>query len=456
MRYLILLISALALSGCGKEFLDIKRDKSQVVPTTIADFQALLDDASNTMNNSSSHELAVIGADEYVLSNQIWNELSFRPYEKNGYVWAKEVYENTQVNDWNNAYRRILFSNSALKGINEIQPSTTQQEAWNNVKGSALFFRGCNFYQLAQLFCKVYNKNSSQNDLGIPLRLDPDVTKVTNRASVEQTYIQIIDDLKAAAPLLPDVAITLFRPSKAAVYALLAKVHLNMGDYLNAEYYATESLKIKSTLIDFNTLSQDQNYTFPLYGSGNSEVLFMCNMLNIAVVTTTRFNASPELLELYKDGDLRKKIFYRTEPDSRVLFKGSYAGLLAFFTGLAVDEVYLIRSECHLRNGQIQNSLDDLNYLLKNRYDRNHYNQVTTTDFTLLMNLIIDERRKELALRGVRWEDLRRFNKETQFAKTITRNLNGTIYKLHPQDLRYIWPIPQNAIEISGYEQNLR
>ncbi|SDE94691.1 RagB/SusD domain-containing protein [Mucilaginibacter pineti] len=455
MKYIVLIIVCLTFSSCGKEFLDVKRDKGQVVPSTIADFQALLDDASNTMNNSSSHELGVLGADEYTLSDQTWENLSYRPYEKNAYIWANEVYENNQVNDWNSAYRRVLYANTALLGINNIQPLASEKDAWSNVKGSALFFRAFNFYQLAQLFCKPYSA-SADADPGIPLRLDPDINLKTGRANVAATYAQIISDLNEASSLLPVSPVNLFRPSKPAVYALMAKTYLQMGQYEKAEQYASLSLALKGSLINYNSLSTSADYTFPLWGQGNPEVLLMCNMLNIAVVTTTRFNASPELLGLYASNDLRRKILYKTDTDGRILFKGSYAGLLAFFTGLSVDETLLIRAECYLRAGRIDETLADLNFLLKNRITTAGFQPLTVRDSAILISRIVEERRKELALRGVRWEDLRRYNKEPALAKIQTRLLKGTTYQLLPNVLKYVWPIPQNAIETGGYEQNPR
>nr|WP_162988804.1 hypothetical protein [Pedobacter schmidteae] len=41
-----LILSFLLLSSCGKEWLDAKPDKSQVVPKSIKDFQVLLDNSA--------------------------------------------------------------------------------------------------------------------------------------------------------------------------------------------------------------------------------------------------------------------------------------------------------------------------------------------------------------------------------------------------------------------------
>jgi hypothetical protein len=70
---------------------------------------------------------------------------------------------------------------------------------------------------------------------------------------------------------------------------------------------------------------------------------------------------------------------------------------------------------------------------------------------------IITERRKELPFTGsARWEDLRRLNKDPQFAKTLIRQLNGQNYTLAPNDPKYTLPIPDIEIKLSGIQQNLR
>jgi len=70
------------------------------------------------------------------------------------------------------------------------------------------------------------------------------------------------------------------------------------------------------------------------------------------------------------------------------------------------------------------------------------------------LNKILTERRKELLMRGLRWTDLRRLNKETAFATTLSRIVNGTTYTLPPNDPGYVFRIPLSVINFTGIEQN--
>jgi hypothetical protein len=70
--------------------------------------------------------------------------------------------------------------------------------------------------------------------------------------------------------------------------------------------------------------------------------------------------------------------------------------------------------------------------------------------------LILEERRRELIGRGLRWTDLRRINQETDYAVTLEKSLNGESYILEPNSVRYTYPIPDDEIILSGIRQNER
>lgn len=450
-----LILLTLLLAGCAEDFLDIKRDKKQVIPTTIADYQAILDN-STQMNLSSSLMLNVIGGEEYTVTDDVWDLLS-STMQKNAYTWAKDVFEGSESDDWNRAYARILYANIALDGIDKLKPSPAEQEAWNQVKGTALFMRSYAFYQLVQSFAPPYNKETAAQDLGIPLRLEADITVPVSRANVQLTYTTIIRDLKLASQFLNKKTASTFRPSKTAVYALLSKTAMHMQDYGNAVSYADSCIALSEGLLNYNSLNTGLRYTFAnmFYGENNPEVLYFEAIPAPTIVNSSRFIINPDLYNLFEEDDIRKKAFFYPTRGTYT-FKGSYVGAYSFFGGLALDEIVLARAEAYARLNNLSKGLEDLNLLLKNRYKTSTYTDFTTTDQTLLINKIIIERRKELLCRGIRWEDLRRYNKEPNFQLSLSRPLKGQNYTLVPQSELYVWPIPDNVIVASGIEQNPR
>lgn len=456
-KYIYILLSLFLLSGCGKEFLEKKRDSKQIIPETIADYQAMLD-TYKVVNLTGSVNLGLVGADEYRVSDAVltaWKDAY--PYEANGYIWAKDVFATKESTDWNSAYQRILYANLALE-VEKIKPTAAELESWNNVKGSALFIRAFSYYQLAQLFCKPYDAANAGTDLGVPLKLSYDVTEKVNRGTVAGLYKQILNDLETAYPLVPDQAINKFRPGKATVAALLARTYLQMGNYERAGYYADQGLKYRSQFLDFKTLTiPPLAELFPNdYGLSNPEILFFIGNNVRPISGWVGFDAEPELLALYEAGDIRRQAYFGTTADNRQAFRASYGGPSLVFNGLTTAELWLMRAETRARAGNTQLAMDDLNQLRINRYTVKDYKPATANSADEALAMVVNERRREFVYRGIRWEDLRRFNKDPRFAKTIKHTSYGKDYELPPNDQRYVWPLPDNEVDLNGLPQNPR
>lgn len=450
-----LMLALFFLLSCGKEFLDVKRDKKVRTPTTIKDFQSLLDNSTGMMNYGSCHELGIIGSDEHYLLDGRWATLG-TPYQRNGYVWDEQIYEGLPFMEWERAYQRILYANIALEGARAMTASADEQSAWDNLYGSALFFRAWNHYQLAQQFAGVYQVQEARSALGIPLRLESDVEVPVVRASVQETYDSIIADLKAAVRHLPVSPVHKFRPSRPAAYALLTRVYMQMDDFEAAASYADSCIALKGELIDFNGIQLDKTYTFDYdLGMSNVEVMFSTYLAAPTVVHNTRHNIDSNLLRSYEAHDLRYPAYFIVRANGSVTFKGSYFNS-SFFTGLAVDEMYLASAESHARIGNATKALERINTLRDHRIAKDHFSPVNGLTGSALVQYILQERRKELLFRGTRWEDLRRLNKYSDSKTTLIRQIDGKRFELPPESPRWVWPIPDNVIELSKIEQNER
>jgi len=75
----LILLYAMLFVACGREFLDIKRDQSQVVPQSIADYEAIFHNM-NLFNRNASYLLSFVGSDEYYLKDDDWAALT-DPYQ---------------------------------------------------------------------------------------------------------------------------------------------------------------------------------------------------------------------------------------------------------------------------------------------------------------------------------------------------------------------------------------
>ena len=440
----------LLLSACTKK-LDIKPDQSLIVPETVADFQALMDFAD--MLNAYLPSYGEAGADNYYLTDARYNALALNG-DRNAYIWGKDIFStNENVLDWSNGYVRVNYCNLVLEGLEKLTAGRGSA-AYNNVRGTALFFRALSFYSLAGEFSKSYDSTTAATDPGIPLRVKSDVEIIYQRASVKATYELVLSDLAVAAELLPDITTFKTRPSKAAVYGLLARIHLDLKNYQDALNYANLSLAIYHNLLDYNTVDPGSSLPFDKF---NDDVLFYAKLASNGLIRMATIIVDSTLYRQYEDNDLRKVLFFRDGTGGTKLFKGTYSGNnTQYFGGIAVDEMYIVRAECYARTGDAVHAMEDLNTLLRTRWKAGTYIDMTAADADDALKKILTERRKELLFRGLRWVDLRRLNKDPRFAKTLIRIVNGTVYQLPPNDVRYVYPIPADEIRYSGIEQNVR
>lgn len=449
-KFLILLLSVTIMISC-KKYLEEKSNKKLVIPTKLEDLQGLLDDAVK-MNMTTPGYMETSG-DDYFLMPSTYN--SMVSGEVLIYGWGHYPYRFG--NDWNEAYLVVYNSNVCLENIEKIKRTGVNQIAWDNVKGSALFYRCYNFLLLAWQHAKAYDPGTSEKDLGIPLRLGTDFNVKSIRASVKETYELILTDAKAAIPLLPEHPLHVTRPSKAAVYALIARTYLSMGVADSAYKYANLSLKIKNTLVDYNgdiDINGSLNAAIP-FKKFNKETIFYSEMnQGFALHMPSTAKIDTLLYSKYDTNDLRKIAYFKANSEYQQ-FKGSYtANANTLFSGIAVDEMYLTRAECHARLGRVAEAMDDLNTLMKKRWKNTvPYPIITANNPTEALNKILTERRKELLMRGLRWIDIKRLNKEG--ANIVLRRVIGTeTFTLQPNANYYALPLPTDIINLTGIPQN--
>jgi starch-binding outer membrane protein, SusD/RagB family len=452
---LFFLLLIFASPACKKAFLDKLPSSALVVPSTLTDYQNILNN-NNVM--AGTPVLGDVSADNLALPYSFWQTLDTREY--NAYVWAVDIYEGQGlVDDWDVPYQQVFYANVVLQGLTAIPIVSSNRQQWQNEQAEALFFRAYAFFNLTQLFAPPYDSATAATDPGIPLRLTPDVTTPSVRASVQDSYRQILTDLQLASPLLPPAVPYNYRnlPSHPADLALQARVYLSMRNYPLAGLYADSALQLYDSLIDYNTVPTATIFPFSTL---NAEVLYQSS-----IVTYTQCLVALEfpdclvdsvLYASYSPNDLRQSLFFLLNYNNQPTLNTSYAGSIFPFTGLATDELYLIRAECNARAGQTAAALADLNTLLQHRYATGTFTPVTAPSAPAALDSILIERRKELPFRGVRWPDLRRLNLEG-YNLTPVRNLNGTLYSLAPNSNLYTLPIPPDVItDNPGMMQNPR
>lgn len=443
---LLIILAILNLTGCEK-FLDEKPDQKLATVETLEDMQGLLDYYLRV--NYKDPAADNICADDYFLTDAVYNARD--EYDRNLYMRRGSKVFSLKNNAWQDAYYVVNICNTVLDEVDKKRGKGVDAVSLDFISAQAKFLRARTFLNIINVWTLAYQPSSSDTDLGIPLRLKADFNAQTTRASVAESYRQVIADLREVLPKLPAKASTPVRASKAAAYGILSRVMLQLHDYTTAGKYADSCLQIHTELMDFNKLSTSAS--FPILQL-NAEVIFESRASGAGPLSQTRALINPELYGLYENDDLRKTIFFKPS-GTDFIFKGYYAGTTGYFNGIATDELLLTRAECHVRNGKINEALADLNLLLKNRYKTGKFTPLQLNDARLLLARIKIERRKELVFRSVRWTDIKRWNAEGD-GIVLSRTAGGETITLLPNSLNYALAIPEDIISLAGISQNLR
>lgn len=460
-RYYILTVIGLILmlftNACKKSsFLDANPNEALIVPKTIGQYQAILD--NYTQMNESTPTLGERSSDDYYIQPGFFETLPQQ--NRNVYVWNDDMWFNgsTLPSEWNVPYNVIFNANLVLNGLKDIKVNSAEQVAWNNLKGHALFLRAFYFYQLSQLFIPVYTASSASSQLGLPLRLGINLDEPIRRSTIKATYDQMIQDLDEAKNLLQDQATIKTRPSKHAVYALLSRIYLLMGEYGNSLQNANACLAIKNTLLDYNLPD--------ILSKSMEEIIWPATMGQVGFLPSSEYEqvtvVDTNLLALYHQNDKRTTVFFADNGLGGKYFKGQYDIIQPtssnLFSGLATDEIYLIRAECNARLGNKDLAINDLNALIIKRWANDGswvpFTAATTDE---ALDKVLKERRKELVFRGLRWSDLRRLNWEGRNITLKRKMDDGTIVTLASNSLHYTHLIPPSVMGFHPeMSQNLR
>ncbi|WP_431214186.1 RagB/SusD family nutrient uptake outer membrane protein [Puia sp. P3] len=274
---------------------------------------------------------------------------------------------------------------------------------------------------MVNLFAKPWSDGNAAANPGLPLVLKPTYSYDSSaagkpsRATVQQTYSQIVADLTAAAALLPS-SNSDFRADVYSAHAMLSRVYLNMGRYADAAAHADTVIASKNfALTTFDkTFNIDGNSTedvFAIQQNTQSNAGTANNGLTTfysPYETGGRGDAqvSPLYSGVFDDpNDVR--LGFVSPGSSNSGFTGDYTNKwVKFFKAIPVirlSEMYLTRGEGNLRAGSPAGGtqpLTDIN-TVRQRAGAAALTTVAAADF-------VEERFRELAFEGDRLSTLRR------------------------------------------------
>ncbi|MGQ1889216.1 RagB/SusD family nutrient uptake outer membrane protein [Thermophagus sp. OGC60D27] len=415
----------------------------------------------------------------------------------NSFRYNDRSSEKSNINSfWEVSYKIIYGANVSI----EMADRKGNDVLTNHLKGEAYFLRAFATHAVTRLFAKHYSQ-ANASEPGVILREDALDTQPKARATLEETYDYIIGSLKSAASLMSE-EIPAERQSKGyaskySAWALLSRVYLDKGDYQNVIAYADSVVNSEMYSLE----SADSYADYFVNAKNSDETIWCIPFLTIddkltASVASMIYNGDNCWGEEGASLSLLKDMGFGSDlqnVDQRWQYidaqnPGLKNGVLLYFISkfsnqdnsstlsspvmLRLAEVYLNRAEAYAQLGQIENAIDDVNMIRENRMIPGEYG--TMSDFlydvgrdnittTNVLNVVLKERRIELAFEGHRLFDIKRneLPLERNYWGYHLDNYNGIPTSSEPgldapgafipaNDPRFVYPIPSRELSTNN------
>lgn len=426
----VLLLATAGFSGCDK-FLEVK-PKGIVIPEKLSDYQLMLNSRQLTLTFPPA---LLYCTDDYY---EEFDDLSTVP-AANAYYWRPGIDQNEKENPaaWGDLYNSICNANVIINNVMATTDGAPAARA--STLAEALVIRADCYFMLLTLFAKAYNPATAANDPGLPLVHSTNVTdKAPPRSSVQTTLDTIVTNVTDAIAALPLTNLNKYRPTKYAAYSLLSRVYLYMQDYANTKKYTDLALTAPHSMINFN--DYEDAYAFPPTDL-NPQVLWQRASSDYTIPSMMGMQRG--LSTLYQPGDLRLLFLaysFDNAPDD--YYYSAENGYSNF--GTTFQEMYLTKAEVLARDNQTEAAMNVVNELRKYRFKTDAYTPLTATGKEDALKKVLEERRRELAFRGVRWMDMKRLDREGRMPLVERRvNSTGAVKgTLEPGSKKYVFQIP--------------
>jgi hypothetical protein len=328
---------------------------------------------------------------------------------------------------WRGYYSALYQVNTLIKALEKMSETPRRLQ----IRGVAHFFRGYIYYNLVTRFG------------GVPILRENTLEKMP-RNSPEEVWQFIEDELTIAIEHAPgfstDLGSNFYFVSRESAKALMARVKLARGKNSEAAALAEELIALPAFKLDsFEKIFRNAGNTEIIFAFKNQTVESNINMSTLFYTYAHPqsgsyvYKPNPGAMNMFEPGDLRADISVDTYEGLDVVNKypsGQQGTDPLIITRLA--EMYLISAEAQGLAG-----IGRLNEL-RNARGVGPVSAETEDEY---LNLILEERRKELFAEGFRWIDLVRTGK----AQAV----------IGIQDREVVMPLPETELLLNDLlEQN--
>lgn len=457
--YTCVLMCCVMCSSCN-DYLDIV-PKGNKIPTTLADYEALLRDEYTIGQTSISNALYLLNDYYVTVSN-----LNSPTLTRANYMWDETadriLLNNADESTYYQLYAAISSCNLIIENVPSATEATDAERA--EVIAYAKVIRSLCYFVLANYYADTYDAATAGEKRSVPLITSANINAPSQQVTIQAIYDFIIQGVQEAIDGgLPEQSMTVLHPNLGAAYALLARVYLQMQNYSEALNYANLALEQNDQLYDWNayydehrsTIENPEDYTglpTPTDYSYVENYYFRCGN-GSPNYTTNELNIPVERAERFEEGDARFLSRWKLYSQNQDTYYRGVGNGYFNWGGLTTTEVYLIKAECQARlaqGGDFTEAMNTLNAVRQTRIRPEVYQPLTASTLTEAIELIRRTKDNELIFSIVPFADARRFNQEGTYARTMTKTYEGETYTLRPDSHLWTMPFPAGAINNPG------
>ena len=457
--YTCVLMCCVMCSSCN-DYLDIV-PKGNKIPTTLADYEALLRDEYTIGQTSISNALYLLNDYYVTVSN-----LNSPTLTRANYMWDETadriLLNNADESTYYQLYAAISSCNLIIENVPSATEATDAERA--EVIAYAKVIRSLCYFVLANYYADTYDAATAGEKLSVPLITSANINAPSLQVTIQAIYDFIIQGVQDAIDGgLPEQSMTVLHPNLGAAYALLARVYLQMQNYSEALSYANLALGQNDQLYDWNayydehrsTIENPEDYTglpTPTDYSYVENYYFRCGN-GSPNYTTNELNIPVERAERFEEGDARFLSRWKLYSQNQDTYYRGVGNGYFNWGGLTTTEVYLIKAECQARlaqGGDFTEAMNTLNAVRQTRIRPEVYQPLTASTLTEAIELIRRTKDNELIFSIVPFADARRFNQEGTYARTMTKTYEDETYTLRPDSHLWTMPFPAGAINNPG------
>lgn len=448
------IFSAFILLTSCSDYLDIL-PKGKKIPTTLADFEAFIRDEYSNQRVDVANAINLLNDRFQTNAN-----LNYYPLTKANYMWdesADRIYLN---NTDESAYYTTYQSISSCNLIIEHAPTATEatDTERNELIAYAKVLRAMNYFTVVNFYANTYQESTAASKGGVPIITSADINAAYKQGSVKEVYDFILTDINEALPLLKSTSPTPLHPTIGAAYAFLARVYLQMSNYSEALKYADLALKENDELYDWvgyytqnKSQIEDPAIYTPLASPTNYSYVENYNFRHGSTsYSSTENPLSLERLTRFEEGDTRAAIRWKKRTIGNETYCVSTTQGFFNYGGMTTVEVYLIKAECLARTGNIEESISLLNKVRKTRILADKYVALSASTEDKAIEYIRRTKDNEMILTFVPFIDARRYNLDSKYARTLTKEVEGKTLSLSPTSHLWTMPFPNGAVKNPG------